>query len=291
MMEYTNFLGENLSEIILGTYGFMEKTDANTAFDIMDFYIENGGNAIDTARSYANGSCEELIARYLKEKKRNIFISTKCAFPKSDGTSRLSPAEIEEDIDSSLMALGVDTIDMLWLHRDDEKKGVRHIIDALNDMVKKGKIRFFGASNWTYERIDDANRYAYESGQDGFCASQVHYNLAKCVSLPDSSLLVLGKEEKKNYEDAGIPIFAYSPQAKGFFQKYATGILSPKAKERYLCEESIKAYTLIKAEADRTGDTLSYTNLKMLINSCSTDVFPIVGVSSIKQLKDVLNVR
>ena len=294
-MRYIDFCDESLSQIVLGTYGFCERIDDNTAFDIMNLYIENGGNVLDTARSYADGEAERLVGKFIKEKgiRDKVFISTKCSFPHKEDMhiSRLTPQEIEDDIDKSLIALGVDTIDMLWLHRDDERKCVRHMIDALNNMVQKGKIRNFGASNWTFDRIDSANRYAYESGRDGFIASQVHYNLASCSMVWDDTVVILDEDEKKRYENEGFPIFAYSPQAKGFFEKYSEGILSLKAKERYLCEKTVKTYAMIKVEAERTGDTISYTNLRLLTESISCDVFPVVGASSVKQLKSILNIK
>ncbi len=294
-MEYINFCGENLSRIVLGTDGYSERIDKDTAFELMDFYIEQGGNVLDTARLYCGGGSEELIGEYLKKRniRNKIFISTKCSHPPLEDMtiSRLKPEDIEADIDASLMALGVDVIDMVWLHRDDERKGVRHIMDALNNMVRKGKIRNFGASNWTYERIDSANRYAYESGGDGFAASQILYNMATPAKVWDDTLVVMDKDEKKKYNENQFPVFAFSSQAKGFFEKYNEGLLSPKAKERYLCEGSIKTYARIKEEAGKTGDTLSYTALRLLCEESSFDVFPIIGPSSIKQLKDTLNIK
>ena len=294
-MNYIDFCDESLSRIVLGTDGYSERIDRQTAFELMDFYIENGGNVLDTARIYAGGGSERLIGEYLKDRgiRDKVFISTKCSHPPVGdmSVSRLTPAEIEADIDASLMALGVDTIDMLWLHRDDEKKGVRHIIDALNEMVLKGKIRYFGASNWTYERIDSANRYAYESGRDGFAAGQILYNMASPAKIWDDTLVIMDDDEKKKYTENEFPVFAFSSQAKGFFEKYDEGLLSPKSRERYLCDESIKTYARIKAEAENTGDTLSYTALRLLWEESEFDVFPIIGPSNLNQLKDSLNIR
>lgn len=293
-MNYIDFCGERLSELVLGTDGYGKKIDTKTVFDIMDFYIENGGNVIDTARSYTDGESERIVGSYIKERgiRNKVFISTKCSFPAENmHISRLSAEEIEADIDASLKALDVDTIDMLWLHRDDTSKGVRTVIDTLNNMVRKGKIRYFGASNWTYERIDKANGYAYESGGDGFAASQVHYNLATCANIWDDTLVLLDDEEKRNYSENQLPLFAYSAQAKGFFEKYSQGILSQKAKERYLTAESVRTYIKIKAEADKTGDTISHTAIKLLTASCDFDVFPIIGPSSVKQLAETLNIK
>ncbi len=293
-MEYIDFCGESLSRIVLGTDGYGERIDKDTAFDIMDFYIEQGGNVIDTARLYCGGESEKLVGQYIKERniRDKVFISTKCSHPPLDDmtVSRLKPEDIEADIDESLMALGVDVIDMVWLHRDDERKGVRHIMDALNNMVRKGKIRNFGASNWTYERIDSANRYAYESGGDGFAAGQILYNMATPAKVWDDTLVIMDADEKKKYAENQFPVFAFSSQAKGFFEKYNQGLLSPKARERYLCEASVKTYARIKEEAVKNGDTLSYTALRLLWEESSFDVFPIIGPSSVKQLKDTLNI-
>lgn len=292
-MKYIDFCDESLSRIVLGTDGYSGRIDRQTAFDIMDCYFENGGNVIDTARSYCGGKTEELIGEYIKERglRDKVFISTKCSFPSLEDmhVSRLSPQEIESDIDNSLKALGVDVIDILWLHRDDETKGVRHIIDALNEMVQKGKIRYFGASNWKYERIDSANGYAYESGGDGFSASQIHYNLATVKNLWDDTMVIMDEDEKVNYKNADFPVFAYASQAKGFFSKYDSGIMSQKPRERYLCEESIKTYARLKKISAESGNTLSYTVLDELCRESSFDVFPIIGVSGVSQLRDSLN--
>lgn len=294
-MKYIDFCGESLSQIVLGTDGYSERINKETAFELMDFYIEQGGNVLDTARLYCGGESEKLIGQYLKERniRNKIFISTKCSHPPLDDMthSRLKPEDIEADIDESLIALGVDVIDMVWLHRDDERKGVRHIMDALNDMVRKGKIRNFGASNWTYERIDSANRYAYESGGDGFAAGQILYNMATPAKVWDDTLVIMDADEKKKYAENQFPVFAFSSQAKGFFEKYNQGLLSPKARERYLCEASVKTYARIKEEAAKSGDTLSYTALRLLCEESSFDVFPIIGPSSVNQLKDTLNIR
>ena len=293
-MEYIDFCGESLSRIVLGTDGYAQRIHKETAFRLLDHYIGYGGNVIDTARLYCNGESERLIGEYLKDRnaRNKVFISTKCSHPPLEdmSVSRLRPEDIEADIDASLMALGVDVIDMVWLHRDDERKGVRHIMDALNNMVRKGKIRNFGASNWTYERIDSANRYAYESGGDGFAASQILYNMATPAKVWDDTLVVMDADEKKKYTADSFPVFAFSSQAKGFFEKYDSGILSPKAKDRYLCEASVKAYARIKAVAEENGDTLSYTALRLLCEESEFDVFPIIGPSNLKQLKDSLNI-
>ena len=287
-------LGEmNLSQIILGTEGYDERIERNTAYSLMETYIENGGNVIDTARLYNEGKSEALIGDYLKGKRDSVYISTKCAHPKTLADLshiRLSKEEIEDDVAQSLKALKTDYIDILWLHRDDPQKDVGPIIDTLNSLVKAGKIRYFGASNWSYDRIKMANEYAKQTNQIGFCASQALYNLATRSCVWDEKLAYI-EDDKEKYDNDTLPVFAFSSQAKGFFEKYATGELSEKAKQRYLNEGSIKTFEEIKARAEKENKTISSVALSMLCERSNFDVFPIIGPSRLSQLKDTLNIR
>ncbi len=292
-MEYTMLKDMNLSQIVLGTEGYSERIDKKTAFELMEVYLENGGNIIDTARLYCAGKSEEIVGEFIKGIRDKLYISTKCAHPLtlSDLSHiRLSREEIEDDVEKSLRALGTDYIDILWLHRDDAERPVGPIIDTLNSLVKCGKIRHFGASNWSYDRIIEANEYAKETAQVGFCASQALYNLATRSKVWDFKLAYID-EEKEKYDTGSIPVFAFSSQAKGFFEKYATGELSGKAKERYLNEESVSTFNKIKERAEKEEWTISYTALKMLREQSNFDVFEIIGPSRVSQLKDTLNIK
>ena len=282
----------SLSNIVLGTDGYGERIDKNTAFSIMDLYTQNGGNIIDTARLYTNGISESYVGEFISGLRDNLYISTKCAHPPLSDMShnRLNEIDIEYDIDTSLKTIGIDYIDIVWLHRDDLSVSVEPIIDIMNKMVKKGKIRYFGASNWTYQRIDEANKYADKTNQSGFIASQPLYNMATRTKVWDSTLVCLDGDEKAKYDKSHFPVFAFSSQAKGFFEKYSQGTLSEKAKERYLNDDTLKTYERIKKSAQESGNTISYTALSMLIEQSNFDVFPIIGPSNIEQLKSTLNI-
>lgn len=282
----------SLYNIVLGTDGYGERIDKKTAFSIMDLYTQNGGNVIDTARLYTNGISESYVGEFISGIRDNLYISTKCAHPPLSDMShnRLNEIDIEYDIDTSLKTIGIDYIDIVWLHRDDLSVSVEPIIDIMNKMVKKGKIRYFGASNWTYQRIDEANKYADKTNQSGFIASQPLYNMATRTKVWDSTLVCLEGEEKAKYDKSHFPVFAFSSQAKGFFEKYSQGTLSEKAKERYLNDNTLKTYERIKKFAQESGNTISYSALSMLIKQSNFDVFPIIGPSNVEQLKSTLNI-
>lgn len=282
----------SLSNIVLGTDGYGERIDKKTAFSIMDLYTQNGGNVIDTARLYTNGISESYVGEFISGIRDTLYISTKCAHPPLSDMShnRLNEIDIEYDIDTSLKTIGIDYIDIVWLHRDDLSVSVGPVIDTMNKMVKKGKIRYFGASNWTYQRIDEANKYADKTNQSGFIASQPLYNMATRTKVWDSTLVCLDGDEKAKYDKSHFPVFAFSSQAKGFFEKYSQGTLSEKAKERYLNDDTLKTYERIKKSAQESGNTISYTALSMLIKQSNFDVFPIIGPSNVEQLKSTLNI-
>ncbi len=294
-MKCINLCGMRMSQIILGTDGYGERITEETARGLMTEYIKCGGNVIDTARLYCGGKSEEIIGRYLADTglRDKVYISTKCSHPPLGHmeVSRLGRDDIEYDVEKSLAALGIDTIDILWLHRDDVSKPVEPIIDALNDIADSGRIRYFGASNWSFERIAAANAYAKSAGKRGFIASQALYNMATCSRVWDDTLAVIEGDEKKNYDESHFPVFAFCSQAKGFFEKYHGGSLSEKAKERYLNAESLKTYDKICARAQSDGKSISYTALEMLSEQSDFDVFPIIGPTNLNQLRQTLGIE
>lgn len=292
-MNYKKLCDMEISEIVLGTEGYDERIDRDTAMQLMAFYVENGGNIIDTARLYCGGKSEALVGEFIKDKRDKVYVSTKCAHPltlQDLSHIRLNKEEIEDDVEKSLKALKTDYIDILWLHRDDIKKPVGPIIDTLNGLIKSGKVRHIGASNWSYDRIAEANEYAQNTNQTGFCASQALYNLATRSKVWDTKLAYI-EEEKEKYDKGDLPVFAFSSQAKGFFEKYAANTLSGKAKERYLNEESVKTFERICERAKKDNSTISHTALKMLQEQSKFDVFAIVGPSKLSQLKETLNIK
>ena len=294
-MNYIKIEDMSLADIVLGTDGYGERIDTDTSIQLMQEYIDNGGNVIDTARLYTKGVSEEIIGNYLAENnlRNSVYISTKCAHPPLDDMSkhRLTMSEIESDIDKSLIALKTDVIDIMWLHRDCTDVDVAYIIDIMNTMVKKGKIRHFGASNWTHDRITLANTYADATGQKGFCASQILYNMATCNDMWDKTLVVAQGEEKRKYDISKIPVFAFCSQAKGFFEKYHTNSLSQKAIDRYSNDDTIATYHQIAERAKNSGNTISHTALCMLREQSMFPLLSIIGPSNVGQLMDTLNIE
>lgn len=222
------------SSLGLGTakFGVSELISDEQCFALLDRFAACGGTLLDTACVYAqdgNGRSrsEILLGKWLKSRKDicgSMVVVTKgghydLADPQRK--ARLSEKDLAYDLDLSLENLQTDCIDLYLLHRDDPTLPVEEIIDTLNRFVRAGKIRCIGASNWTFERISEANAYAMRSNQLGFCVSEVGFSLRPgdngCSG--DPTIPPFDDSEFQKYAGSGIALFAYNAQASGFFSR------------------------------------------------------------------------
>lgn len=292
-MKYSHCFGRKSSRILLGTTYFGDGISKKDAFLIMDKFREMGGTHLDTARSYADGKSEEIIAEWLLLRDaEEMIISSKGGYYDADAgeTPRLSEADIYYDLENSLKALKRDSIEFYWLHRDDESKPVEEIINMMNCLVKSGKIMKFGASNWTSERIQLANEYAEKNGLIGFSASQIRFNPAYCLG-ERGGLVGMDSDEFKFYKQHNMPVVAYSSQAKGFFSKMLNGeeALSEKAKKRYLCQENIEIFELIKDLSHKYDASIAAIICGAFSSFETPEVFPVIGGRCVEQIEDSLS--
>lgn len=225
----------DLPALTFGTASFERNDSDDVYFELLDSYYANGGRCIDTARAYCAwledgaDASESVIGRWLKARgcRDDIILCTKGGHPQFEdmSISRLSREELEYDLSRSLEVLGVDFVDIYFLHRDDESVPVEEIMPVLNDMYVSGKVHFLGASNWTTARIQKANRFAIDNGMEPFRVSQINYSLAHCSTdtFSDPTVVCMNLREFKWYDNHKFPVMAYCPQAKGFFAKLARG--------------------------------------------------------------------
>lgn len=293
-MRYSNAFGENASKIFLGTAYFGDGISHEDAFAIMDKFRENGGTHIDTARLYANGLSEEIVGKWLNDRNASeMHVFTKGGYYEHDAgeTSRVTPEEIIFDLEKSLKALNTDSIEFYWLHRDDRVIEPGVVVELMNSLVKEGKIRKFGASNWQSDRIKAVNEYAQKHTLMGFSASQIRFNPAYCLG-ERGGLVGMDKGEFNFYREAGMPVVAYSSQAKGFFSKVAEqGIdaLSEKAKKRYLCEENLEKVEIMKFLAEKYKCSVGAIVCGAMCSINCPNTFPVIGGSRISQIEDSMS--
>jgi len=173
-----------ITPLMLGGNVFGWTADEKASFAVLDAFVDAGGDAIDTADVYSawvpghqGGESESVIGRWLKAsgKRNKVVIGTKVGmWPKQIGIKR---ENILEACEGSLKRLGVETIDLYWLHRDDEATGAEEYIDALDSLVKAGKVRSIGASNFKPGRFAEGLKQSDKSGKARFSAQQPEYHL------------------------------------------------------------------------------------------------------------------
>ena len=292
-MRYSDCFGRKSSRILLGTAYFGDGIDKDNAFLMMDKFREMGGTHIDTARLYADGKAEEIVGEWVQSRNaKEMIVSTKGGYYDMDcgEKPRLCKSDITYDLEQSQKALKTDAIEFYWLHRDDETTPVEEIVNMMNGFVKSGKIRKFGASNWTAKRIDAANKYAEKNGLMGFSASQIRFNPAYCLG-ERTGLVGMDETEFAFYKENNMPVVAYSSQAKGFLSKLAEqgeSALSEKAKKRYLCEENIKRTEVLKRFSEKYNVSIAAIICGAFSSFENPEVFPVIGGSRLEQIEQSL---
>ena len=288
-----------LSNICYGTGNFGDTLDKSQAFGNLDCFVEMGGNFIDTANVYCKwlpgtgNSSEQFIGEWLRNRGayQNVVIATKGGhydFEKPD-ISRVNKEEIKRDLEESLRTLGLDCIDFYWLHRDDESKEVGEILEFMEELVKEGKIRFYGASNFKMSRLEEARVYAEKNNIKGFSAVSNQWSMAsvnKGFNLnADKSLVMMDQQYYEWHEKHRMPMIPYSASAHGFFSKLERGTLSEDMKKAYLNERNQKLFALLK-EASREYGVSLYCLTQAYFFCHEFQVFPVAAVSRPEQLKD-----
>ena len=212
-MEY-RFLGNTglkVSELAFGTQTFGWGTDEKTAHAMADLFVEAGGNLFDTADSYNNGLAESTLGSWQKarENRDSVIIATKVFFPTGDGPNDtgVSRKHIFSSINESLRRLQTDYVDLYQVHCFDSSTPLEETLRAMDDLLRAGKIRYMGASNYTASQLEKALMLSKIHGWECFRSLQAEYSLI--VRSTEWELLPLCREE-------GLGFLAWSPIAGGW---------------------------------------------------------------------------
>lgn len=215
-MKY-NSLGSSgllVSEASLGTMIFGEDSDRSTdeeaALDMIDQYVEAGGNFIDTANVYADGRSEEIVGRALKDYDReDLVVATKVRFDMGKGPNDegLSRKHVLQECEASLNRLDLDTIDLYYLHSWDPITPIEETMRALKYLIDSGMVKYIGLSNFKSWQVMKALEVSKKIGMSQFVAAQYQYSLVERN---------IEREFVSMFENEGLGLVPWSPLGGGF---------------------------------------------------------------------------
>ena len=272
-----------VSQLGLGCIDFGTKTNENRAFELIDTYLQNGGNLLDTANNYAfwNGGdgrdSERTIGKYLKSNlgaRNSMVLCTKLGalptdlnrgFESMQGNGRDT---ILTEVEKSLEALNTDYIDLLYLHVDDFNTDLEETLSALDEVVKKGFVSNIGCSNFYTWRIEQARRICTENGYKFFCAVQQRHSYLEPVMNADFDVQIVANNELKKYLELyqDMTLVSYAPLLGGMYNngliedtRYQTSENEKKLKKLRENNEDPNAWVLSHITRDFGGSVVLFT--------------------------------
>lgn len=212
-MKYRRIAGldKPVSRIVMGA--MIE--EPRLAYALYDDFFERGGNCMDTAHIYGGGKSEKVVGAWVRARgiRKDVLILDKGAH-----TPHCNPQGLTREHAESLQRLGTDYVDLYMMHRDNPDVPVGEFIDVLNRHVKAGTMRVFGVSNWTLDRVDQANAYAQKHKLQGIAAVSNNFSLAEMVDAVWAGCLHNSDPASRAwYAKTQMPLMGWSSQARGFF--------------------------------------------------------------------------
>lgn len=283
--------GMTTPRLVLGGNVFGDTSRSEEAFRLLDRFVEAGGTMIDTADVYSNwvpghvgGESENLLGEWLKRRGRreDVLIATKVGWEVG-----LSAKSIVEGIDGSLGRLGTDYVDLYYAHRDDPTRPVHEPLQVFDRLVREGKVRTVGASNFTAERLVEAPDLSSREGLVGYTVMQ-----------PEYSLMARSRYEgelQQSCIDRGLGVLAHSSLASGFLTgKYrAAGDFGKSTRGRkmgrYLNNRGLRVLAALDDVAAQMSATPAQVALAWVAARPGVTA-PIASATSLAQLEELLAV-
>ncbi|MEV0306809.1 aryl-alcohol dehydrogenase-like predicted oxidoreductase [Nonomuraea fuscirosea] len=288
-MRSLGITGLSVFPISLGTNVFGWTADKETSFAVLDAYVEGGGNFLDTADVYpywatGESTSETIIGEWLAARRNrdSIVLATKVGM--LEGHKGLAPATIRTAVEDSLRRLRTDYIDLYWAHVDDRDTPLVETLSTFDTLIREGKVRYVGASNYDAPRLAEALKTSDEEGLARYVALQQPYNLVERAYEGDLRAVVAAE---------GLASTPYSGLARGFLTgKYTPGanVDSPRAgaAARYLeTEHGPRTLQALTRVAQERGAAPASVALAWLAAQ-PTITTPLASARNVEQLRPLM---
>ncbi|HYF16484.1 MAG TPA: aldo/keto reductase [Ramlibacter sp.] len=284
-----------VSPLCFGGNVFDWTVDEKTSFRLLDAWLDAGFNFVDTADVYsrwvpghAGGESEAVIGKWLAQggRRDRLVLATKVGMDMGGGKVGLKPARIREAVDESLRRLRTDYIDLYQAHKDDESTPLEETLEAFAGLIKAGKVRVIGASNYSAARLAAALQASERLGLPRYESLQPQYNLYDRAMFERELQPLCGREQ--------VGVINYYALAAGFltgkYRSAADAGKSPRGKgttAKYLNERGLGILAALDQVAQRLGSTPAQVALAW--NIAQPDVAaPIASATTLEQLQDLV---
>jgi aryl-alcohol dehydrogenase (NADP+) len=279
--------------LCLGGNVFGWTADERQSFDTLDAFATAGGNFVDTADAYSawvpghsGGESEAIIGRWMTSRKarQRMIVATKVGA--APGLKGLSPRTVKAAAEASLRRLGVDRLDLYYAHVDDAETPLEETLRAFDALIREGKVRYIGASNYSPARLEQALAISKREGFARYVALQPHYNLVHRQEYEGELLEICRRE--------GISCLPYFGLAKGFLTgKYRPGLqvdsVRASAAGAYLNDRGLQLLSVLDDIAAARGTTVAAVSLAWLVAQ-PTVASAIASARTPEQVADLLPV-
>ncbi|WP_169088458.1 aldo/keto reductase [Paenibacillus sp. PL91] len=277
--------GLHVSILGLGTNAFGKRADYETSKQIIHHALDNGINFIDTANIYAGTESEKIIGKVLEGSRHNVVLATKAGLVRGAGINERGSSRyhLMAELESSLKRLKTDYVDLYQIHTFDPATPLEETLRALEDMVRSGKVRYIGASNYFAWELMKAIGISERLGLNRFVSTQVSYSLAD--RTPETELVPMCL-------DQGVGIIPYFPLAGGILSgKYSASNRAPEGSRaqtdpnfgRFLNDKTLALGEEVSKLSNELGCTSSVLSLAWLMQQPVISTV-IVGAARVEQL-------
>jgi aryl-alcohol dehydrogenase-like predicted oxidoreductase len=282
--------GLEVSALAMGSDVLGSKIDREAAFRLLDFYVEQGGNLIDTANFYAawlpgfkGGESEGVIGAWMKERgnRDKLNISSKLGFDYPESEGGLTATEIERECERSLKRLNTDHLDLYYSHRDDPATPLEETMGAYDKLVKAGKVRALGASNLSVWRIAESNTVARLNGLTPYSVVQQRYTYLRPRHGADFGPQIFINDDLKAFAAShGIALVGYSVLLSGAYTRADRPLPA-----QFAGSDSDDRMAALKEVASQVGVSPNSIVIAWLRQS-DLKVLPIIAGSRIEQFQE-----
>jgi aryl-alcohol dehydrogenase-like predicted oxidoreductase len=286
--------GEQVSELCLGTMYYGTSVKQEMSYLLLDKYLDSGGTFFDTANIYAwwidgfaGGESEELLGRWMKERKNRekLFIASKVGFGYGQVKTGLSARQIVAECENSLRRMGIETVDLYYAHVDDRETPMEETLESFNQLVKDGKVRHIGASNFRAWRMEEARCISQARGLAGYQCIQQRYTFLPPRPRMSFDPQVAANDDLLDYcRTHSLTLLSYSPLLAGAYTRSDRPF-----PDQYLSADTDNQQRLVTLQqiAQECGVTPNQVILAWMLQS-NPLVLPVFSASTPQQMSEDL---